>query len=1059
MNISNSIQRYFNYQSWTIARHYYESGFVKHILIDYDPVRDVYLINAKVQVYYDVYPVHLELKRSGNFPSFRCACRNSMANRVACAHIGAVMFQLQHVVPTSFPYEFDYEAEHERLMKRRMLKSSLEDTNHLIQDYKSGMEKLLNLPERVQEVSLKGNVDLFENGLCIDFKIGNKKWYVLKNCRQFIENVDKGDYVVYGKELKFEHVLQNFDDQAKETIAFIRKLVYADEESIRSLKVADEYIDDLYDLYVNASERVNVDLAEREKIDLCLEASEEGDLIIFSLEAEAGTILLSREYVYLFADHVLYRCSKLFSDRCRGLLSYFQNNEYMVIDRDHIHDFAKYILSSVGSYIELKKSFFDRYVPQSYTFEVYVDLADNGDVIVNSHALDAQGIKRPLICDEIISANAIAEKAAELIESCAGAVEKESGTVYISDDEMIRRFVEQVIPKLHSLCTVYVSDAIKNIRNPKPVNMQVGVRLSNGLLEIELSSVDIPKEEISEVLRSYKRKKKYYRLKNGDTIDLRSSSIEEVDKLLTDLNVHLTDDSEYTVDHYRLFELDQAEKDFKTVRFERSRQFNELISTIKASEKKEYEIPAELAGILRDYQVSGFKWLKTMQDYHLGGILADDMGLGKTLQVIALLEDNKNKGGHPLSIVVTPASLILNWKDEIKKFSMNLSCLCVQGNKTSRDYLITQASQYDILITSYDYLRNDIDQYAEIIFENVILDEAQYIKNHTTKNARAVKQLKGLNKIALTGTPIENSLAELWSIFDFLMPNYLYNYHYFKSEYERPIVKDRDEKAQEKLKQIVRPFILRRNKKDVLKELPDKIEQNILLEFSDEEKKVYIANLAMINKELQAKLQTESMDKFQVLAMMTRLRQLCCDRRLVYENVEELSSKLEGCLELIRSAMDSGKKILLFSAFTGCLDLIEKELVKEEISYYKLIGSTKKEDRHEMVEKFQTDDTSVFLISLKAGGTGLNLTAAEIVIHFDPWWNMSAQNQATDRAYRIGQVNNVQVFKLIMKDSIEEKIMELQHKKMNLADTFVSGNEGSITSMSAEEIMDLFTIG
>ena len=288
------------------------------------------------------------------------------------------------------------------------------------------------------------------------------------------------------------------------------------------------------------------------------------------------------------------------------------------------------------------------------------------------------------------------------------------------------------------------------------------------------------------------------------------------------------------------------------------------------------------------------------------------------------------------------------------------------------------------------------------------------------------------------------------------MPQYLYNYHHFKETYEIPIIKNEDQEKQAKLKRFVEPFILRRTKKDVLTELPDKIENNVLIPFTPDEEKVYLANLSTINTELQSAIQVNHIDKIQILAMMTRLRQLCCDQRILYNNVQEPSSKLKACMDIIETAKENEQKILLFSSFTKSLDLIEAELRKKDISYYVLTGSTTKIKRHQLVNAFQNDQTTVFLISLKAGGTGLNLTSASTVIHFDPWWNMSAQNQATDRAYRIGQTNNVQVYKLIMKNSIEEKIQKLQEQKQDLSNMFIENNHGSITQMSTADIIDLF---
>lgn len=288
------------------------------------------------------------------------------------------------------------------------------------------------------------------------------------------------------------------------------------------------------------------------------------------------------------------------------------------------------------------------------------------------------------------------------------------------------------------------------------------------------------------------------------------------------------------------------------------------------------------------------------------------------------------------------------------------------------------------------------------------------------------------------------------------MPGYLYSYHYFKQEYEIPITLDEDEKTTKRLRNLVNPFILRRTKKEVLKELPDKVDHKYMLEFSVSEKKLYLANLAMVNKEMQAKMKEVHFDRIAILTMLTKLRQICCDARLVYDNIKEPSTKINATISLIKTLTENNKKILLFSAFTSLLDLVSNQLDKEQISYYMLTGSTNKEERRKLVNNFNEDDTRVFLISLKAGGTGLNLTSAEAVIHIDPWWNLSAQNQATDRAHRIGQNANVQVYRMIMKDSIEEKILKMQERKANLADSFVEGNDGSLSKMSKEEILDLF---
>ena len=343
-------------------------------------------------------------------------------------------------------------------------------------------------------------------------------------------------------------------------------------------------------------------------------------------------------------------------------------------------------------------------------------------------------------------------------------------------------------------------------------------------------------------------------------------------------------------------------------------------------------------------------------------------------------------------------------------------------------------------------------------FKYIIADEAQYLKNNNTKNAKAIKQLQAETRFALTGTPIENSLAELWSIFDLIMPGYLFGYKEFKTMYELPIVKEENIQVMNKLKMLIEPFVLRRTKKEVLTELPEKTVTVLKNEMEDEQKNIYLSYLVQAKQELQDEINTKGFEKsqMQILAALTRLRQICCHPALFIQNYNGGSSKLEQCMEIVEDGINAGHKILLFSTYTSMFEIIEKELINRNIKYSKLTGATKVDERIELVEKFnQNKDIKVFLISLKAGGTGLNLIGADMVIHYDPWWNLSAENQATDRAYRIGQKNNVQVYKLITKDSIEEKIYDLQQKKAELTENMLSTNTTFINKLSKEEIINL----
>ena len=383
------------------------------------------------------------------------------------------------------------------------------------------------------------------------------------------------------------------------------------------------------------------------------------------------------------------------------------------------------------------------------------------------------------------------------------------------------------------------------------------------------------------------------------------------------------------------------------------------------------------------------------------------------------------------------------------------------GSIAERKKRIAKLEEQDVIVTSYDLLKRDIELYQEknYEFKYIVADEAQYIKNNNTQNSKAIKEIRAEIKYALTGTPIENSLSELWSIFDFIMPDYLFSYKHFKDRFEVPIIKENDENVMGKLKMLIEPFILRRIKKEVLTELPDKTVTVLYNEMQDEQLKIYQSYMASAKQEAMMEIKQNGFEKSQIriLALLMRLRQICCHPSLFIDNYADGSSKLNQCMEIMNDAIQGGHKILLFSGYTSMFDLLEEELKKQNIRYFKLTGQTKVADRIELVDEFNANpDIKVFLISLKAGGTGLNLIGADMVIHYDPWWNLSAENQATDRTYRIGQKNNVQVYKLITKNSIEEKIYELQQKKAKLIDNMLSTEQTFINKLSKEDIMNLF---
>lgn len=495
----------------------------------------------------------------------------------------------------------------------------------------------------------------------------------------------------------------------------------------------------------------------------------------------------------------------------------------------------------------------------------------------------------------------------------------------------------------------------------------------------------------------------------------------------------------------------------KGIQIHGDRIYNELEEDLTNKQLiQEWKTPKEVKSVLREYQKTGYYWMRFLQKYRFGGILADDMGLGKTIQVLTLL---KGVDLNKPSLVVCPRSLLYNWGEEIKKFFPSMKYFVYYGTPTERIESLEQIQGADVVITTYSIIGRDIDLLNDYSFGYLILDEAQQIKNYRTKRAESVKNVRADHLLVLTGTPIENSVEELWSLFDFLMPGYLGSHSDFQKKYLKPIKEENNQKLLEQLKQRVSPFILRRNKREVLTELPDKIEQVSKVAMTKLQEDVYKTILAQVRDDIFKSIQEKGFKRSQisVLSALTKLRQVCNHPKLVMQNLEEevVSGKVEALMEIVQEAIASGHKLLVFSQFVKMLRIIEDEFHKAEITYEYLDGSTK--NRMERVKRFNDDpEISVFLISLKAGGTGLNLTSADMVIHVDPWWNPMVENQATDRAHRIGQENTVTVYKLITSGTVEEKILKLQEKKQNIFDAVIEENSGKVENLTWEDVQELF---
>lgn len=665
------------------------------------------------------------------------------------------------------------------------------------------------------------------------------------------------------------------------------------------------------------------------------------------------------------------------------------------------------------------------------------------------------------------------------------------------DEDALFLLLSQGIPRLQELGEVYFPGGDRTFTLFQPPKVSVGVQAAGQWFDLTIDAGDLSGRDLVKILEAYRLRKPYYRLKTGEFLQLEDNGLLAVAQVVDGLALSKKEllQAKMRIPRYRALYLDEMCNRRRDMVFTKDYTYKALIRGMRRSGDGLYAVPEKIGFVLREYQKAGFQWLKTLDAWGFGGILADEMGLGKTIQVISVLLDIAERSGsaaglaepietaagtannatgavgldkagdisgkhepksNETSLIICPASLVYNWESEIERFAPSLKTVVVAGPSREREELLGRAGEYDVVITSYDLLRRDLPLYEKLNFRFQVIDEAQYIKNPGTQNARAVKSVRAVTRYALTGTPVENRLGELWSIFDYLMPGFLYKYEVFRREIEAPIVKNQDETAMERLKKMTAPFILRRLKADVLKDLPDKIEKTHYVRFEKKQQELYDAQVVHMRQQIAMQDGDEfQKNKLKILAELTRLRQICCDPSLCFENYKGESAKLEACQELIQRASEGGHKILLFSQFVTMLEIIRQKLDENGISYYMITGETSKEKRLKLVKNFNENDTRVFLISLKAGGVGLNLTGADVVIHYDPWWNIAVQNQATDRAHRIGQDKKVTVYQLIAKASVEEKIRQIQESKKDLLEQVVGSGAGQLGTMSKEDFLEL----
>lgn len=879
-------------------------------------------------------------------------------------------------------------------------------------------------------------VEAYGKNYLLSLKIGYDKDYVIKNIPEFIHFVEDNIEYSYGQKLSFVHSYECFDEVSKELYTFIRNI--CTEESNKNVEMRKSHLLKLLEIFKNdiimfKAENEIKPLQRRiistNDVDLILDSEK----LYISSPHNSNVFVSGVNHAYFIDDDYVYAYS--YKSRMEGKIfdCLYKVDGGLIIDVNS-QDFIANLLPIIQKNIIIKEDFYLKYPIPDIKVDSYLSYVNNNIMLDNKVTCDEKHKDSPYMMQ-------LLEGYYSVIEGLLFAKNRD-GKYNICNIENQFKFLTSDLAPLKSFGEVYFDESMKSIKAKKSSRTSVNISYNVGLLDFNFTNSDLTIEEIQAMLLAYHQKKKFVKLKDNTILEINEDDAKEISDFLEDFNISVKDLNKSISKplNYVLKIIEGADKNLSV-----DDQILSIIKKIQSFKTSKFEPTSSLKANLREYQLEGFKWLKTLASFGFGGILADDMGLGKTLEVISFIEADEKQ--MP-SLIVCPMSLVYNWENECDKWGVTCPINLVLGNADERQDIINNIKSHNkaIYITSYDSLRRDISLYSNK-FRFIVADEAQFIKNQFAQKSEAIKTLSSEVNFALTGTPIENGLADLWSIFDFLMPGYLSNYHHFKTRYESLILND-DSEALEKLQKRVSPFILRRTKKDVLKDLPDKIEDYYYCKMESKQKEVYDAYVGKLKEDLKS-------GGDNILAYLTRLRQICITPELIYQE-PFVNTKINMAVDLIKSSIESGHRILVFSQFAQSFPILSKELEKMGIKHFILDGQTKAKTRIEMVEEFNSnEDYKVFIISLKAGGTGLNLVGADMVIHMDPWWNSSAEAQATDRAYRIGQTKNVYVIKLICKDTIEEKVVKLQAIKKELAESIVHSDDGHNIKLSKQDILEL----
>ncbi|MFS0673289.1 SNF2 helicase associated domain-containing protein [Ornithinibacillus sp. 179-J 7C1 HS] len=927
------------------------------------------------------------------------------------------------------------------------------------------------LPEKEQlhvEYIMKWSYD---KNLLIELKAGTNRDYVVKDIHEFLRDVLEGNEHFFTKMFSYspgQHDLLPQDREIFEILGSIQKNekiydgyhVYHYRGNVNDKRslivpplVAENLIEKLIsrDFTVEGNNQTFSNITiEKGKLPyhFALNKNERNDLLLTMHEVEDGVYL--KNYEILFYKGTFYFPLKEQIPILELVSSFGKIDQKLPISKKQADTFLSEVLPSlkkVGE-VEISDQVSSEIIQLPLRAKLYLEAKDEWitgrlEYHYGDHIIDPFSGRDD---HEVIIIRDV-DKEKQIMQLIEYANFHYNGReLFIdADEEELYDFLYKVLPVLDEYVELFLTSEVRSfiIENEPVPRTSVRMEGSSNLLEIGFDMEGLNDEEINKILDAVIEKKRYYRLQSGEMLSLEGEEFISIQNFFRDMDIKKSDvqDGKIHMPVYRGTQIDDLIDTKKSY----DPAFRQLLHQLKEPEEQHYELPSNLNASLRTYQNTGYQWFKSLSHYRLGGILADDMGLGKTLQSIAYLASELGENPH---LIVVPSSVVYNWKNEFEKFAPSLKVTIMTGIPQERHERINQYQDSDVWITSYATLRQDIEHYRELDFQALILDEAQFIKNYATKTSKAIREIKASRRFALSGTPIENSIDELWAIFQVVLPGLMPNQKTFK------------QLPHEKIAAITKPFILRRLKKDVLKELPDKIETVSVSELTNQQKELYVGYLRQLQQETAQSIKESGFqqNRMKILAGLTRLRQICCHPALFIENYEGQSGKLELLMETIHNAIANGKRMLVFSQFTSMHEIIIGKLAEAGIDYFYLSGQTPSSERVEMSERFNNGERNVFLISLKAGGTGLNLTGADTVILYDLWWNPAVEDQATGRAHRFGQKNVVQVIRLITEGTIEEKIYELQQKKRELIDKVIQPGETMLSSLSEDDVRELLSI-